>query len=124
MCINFATYFITLARSVGVCVQQRCHHFWPGLSRCGTMQRQSAVLRKRIPRANVSTQPCSQHQGMHVEALPPPLARLGFLRHNAAAERRPAQEETDCDVSMPYRQTSRLTIESLRTTLMGIFSLI
>jgi len=51
-----ATYIISLARSVRVCMQQRCHHLWPGLVRCGIMQRQHAavflpLLRKRGQRA-------------------------------------------------------------------------
>ena len=32
------TYLISRARSVRVCVQQRCHYLWPGLLLCGIMQ--------------------------------------------------------------------------------------
>jgi hypothetical protein len=48
--ISSATYHISLARSTWVCFQQRCHHLWPGLLLCGTMQRQLVVLRRRRQR--------------------------------------------------------------------------
>ena len=56
---------------------------------------------------NVPCQLCSQHQGMQVAALPPPLARLAALRHSAAAAYQTAQEEAESDVSMPHRQAGR-----------------
>jgi len=52
---------------------------------------------------NVPYQPCLQRQGMCAAALPPPLARLGFLRHNAVGDGRTAQEVAKSDVSTPYR---------------------
>jgi len=40
-------------------------------------------------------------------ALPPPLARLGSLRHNAAAVGLSAQEETKSELSTPHKQAGR-----------------
>ena len=44
---------------------------------------------------------------MRPAALPPPLARLVFLQHDAAAACGPAQEEAKNDVSLKHRQVGR-----------------
>jgi len=44
--INPASYSISLARSVRVCLQQQCHYLWPGLVRHCMMQRQCAPLER------------------------------------------------------------------------------
>ena len=62
--ISTAAYPISRARSVRICVQQRCHHLWPGLVRCGMMQRQLAVLRKRRQRTT-----SARHTGRQADAL-------------------------------------------------------
>jgi len=52
---------------------------------------------------NVPYQPCSQRQGMHAAVLPPPVALLASMWHDAEAERRAAQEKANSDVNATYR---------------------
>jgi len=57
---------------------------------------------------------------MRAAALPPPLARLGFLRHNAVGDGRTTHEVVKSDVSTVYKMTGRLAVESISTMLMRI----
>jgi len=75
--IRPATYLVSLACSVRVCVQQRCHHLWPGLFFCGIMQRQFVMLCKR--RQNATS---ARHTGRQAGALvlPSILVATGHSR--------------------------------------------
>jgi len=74
------------------------------------------ALAKHTAPHNVPDQACSQRQGMRAAALTPPQARLGSLRHDAAAACGPVHEKTRSDVSTPHTQVVKCEFVYLDAT--------